>query len=272
MIWLTWRLNRSALITFTIIFASLSILFVLVGGKMREIADRGIICGTGIDACVGLAPYTTLWLTEPATGILFHALPILLGAFLGAPLIAKEIEQRTFQFSWTQGVNRKSWLLFQTATLAVYVTAVSALFGITYAWWHSQSVPLGSPWERFDFDVATFTSYGLFAFSLGILASAAFQRTLTTIAVSSVVFIFIRIIIEMTARPHYMTPITNPVGDSSSHSGLYVESRQIGEQYLVAQQSNERYHIFQFIECAIFVTLAITCFIAARNLIGNRTR
>jgi hypothetical protein len=45
-------------------------------------------------------------------------LPALAGLFVGAPLLARELEQGTHRFAWTQGVTRRRWLLSKTALLA----------------------------------------------------------------------------------------------------------------------------------------------------------
>ena len=36
-------------------------------------------------------------------------MPLALGAFLGGPLVAREITQGTATFAWTQGVTRRRW-------------------------------------------------------------------------------------------------------------------------------------------------------------------
>jgi plasmid stabilization system protein ParE len=43
--------------------------------------------------------------------ILFVVLPLLVGLFYGAPLVAREIEYGTHRFVWTQGVSRRHWAL-----------------------------------------------------------------------------------------------------------------------------------------------------------------
>jgi hypothetical protein len=40
---------------------------------------------------------------------LMFAVPVLLGAFSGAPLLSRELESGTFRFAWTQGAGRTRW-------------------------------------------------------------------------------------------------------------------------------------------------------------------
>jgi ABC-type transport system involved in multi-copper enzyme maturation permease subunit len=42
---------------------------------------------------------------------LLQALPALIGAFVGAPVLARELETGTFRYAWTQGFGRWRWTL-----------------------------------------------------------------------------------------------------------------------------------------------------------------
>jgi len=56
-------------------------------------------------------------------------LPALAGAFIGAPLVAREIENGTQHLAWTQGVTRMRWLLMKLVLVVVPLLAVAALIG-----------------------------------------------------------------------------------------------------------------------------------------------
>ena len=49
----------------------------------------------------------------------FFALPPLLGVFVGAPLLARELESGTFRLIWTQSVTRLRWPLTKTRWFGV---------------------------------------------------------------------------------------------------------------------------------------------------------
>src|SRR5919108_501390 len=60
----------------------------------------------------------------------FMALPALLGIFWGAPLVAREVEQGTHLFVWTQGISRVRWLgskLLALVGLTMLMTAAYAV-------------------------------------------------------------------------------------------------------------------------------------------------
>ena len=48
----------------------------------------------------------TAWQLLP---LLLQAVPALIGAFLGAPVLARELETGTFRYAWTQGFGRWRW-------------------------------------------------------------------------------------------------------------------------------------------------------------------
>ena len=56
---------------------------------------------------------------------LLFAVPVLLGMFLGAPALARELENGTFRFAWTQGAGRTRWAVSTLVVPALLVTAAT---------------------------------------------------------------------------------------------------------------------------------------------------
>ena len=54
-----------------------------------------------------------------ANGFILQAIPPLIGAFVGAPVLARELETGTFRYAWTQGFGRWRWTLAKLVPLAV---------------------------------------------------------------------------------------------------------------------------------------------------------
>src|SRR5207344_1112058 len=62
-------------------------------------------------------------------------LPALLGAFVGAPLVAGEVETGTHRFLWAQAVTRRRWFT-TSSTVAVTLAAIAgALYAVIAAAW-----------------------------------------------------------------------------------------------------------------------------------------
>ena len=53
-----------------------------------------------------------------------------IGALIGAPLVAREIEQRTQLVSWTQSASRRRWFVTKVVVIAAALAAVGLIAGI----------------------------------------------------------------------------------------------------------------------------------------------
>ena len=65
---------------------------------------------------------------------LMFVVPVLLGAFVGAPLISRELDTGTFRFAWTQGAGRTRWAVSTLVLPALLLTAVTGAFTALF-WW-----------------------------------------------------------------------------------------------------------------------------------------
>src|SRR4029077_15700968 len=106
----------------------------------------------------------------PAAGGL-GVLPALVGLFVGAPLLARELEHGTHRFAWTQAVTRRRWLLSKTALLAAATLVAAALARALVMWWRRPFDTLKgrmSP-SGFDIEGLVVPAYALFALAVGVL-------------------------------------------------------------------------------------------------------
>jgi hypothetical protein len=78
---------------------------------------------------------------------LILAAPAITGIFWGAPLIARELETRTFNLAWTQSTTRTRWLAVKVTLTGLDAMAVTESLGLSYAWWAdpiSKAIRLGN--------------------------------------------------------------------------------------------------------------------------------
>jgi hypothetical protein len=77
-------------------------------------------------------------LTDPGArvGGPLQVVPALIGAFAGAPVLAREMETGTFRFAWTQGFGRWRWALAKLVSLAVLLAAAAGASGVLVSWHH----------------------------------------------------------------------------------------------------------------------------------------
>jgi hypothetical protein len=106
------------------------------------------------------------------------------GALVGAPLVAREIEQRTQLVSWTQSVSRRRWYLMKVTILAGALAVAGLAVGVVA---HQLQRPLGmggligSRWSWFfSMDLALVGEIVL-AFALAVALGAWLRRTLPAV-------------------------------------------------------------------------------------------
>src|SRR6266567_117535 len=142
---------------------------------------------------------------------LLLALPLLLGALVGAPLVTREVEQRTHLLIWTQSITRMRWLTVKLAlVLGAGLLASGALLALL-SWWNSPSVQIyGDSFSTRVYDTSgpVWVATALLALALGIFAGALTRRTVAAIFLTMVLFLAIRAPVEWLWRPNFETPVT----------------------------------------------------------------
>ena len=70
-------------------------------------------------------------------GTALVVVPALVGAFWGAPLIAREFENGTHRLAWTQSITRARWLACKLAVVGLASVAVTGMLSLLVTWWSS---------------------------------------------------------------------------------------------------------------------------------------
>src|SRR5258708_12395984 len=120
-------------------------------------------------------------------GCVLQAVPALIGAFAGAPLLGRELEIGTFRYAWTQGFGRWRWTLAKLVPLAVVVAAAAAAISVLFSWYYqpyfatgnqalslSEAPPLAA--GLFGLRGVAFAAWTLAAFPIGPLAAIPIPR------------------------------------------------------------------------------------------------
>jgi len=223
MIWMTWRQHRKQALFTVIGLAVLAALVVPTG-----LAMRNTLVSTGLDECIRLVldnercntasrQFTTEYGSLSLVGLLFVVLPLFIGLFWGAPLVAREVEHGTHRLVWTQGVSRRHWALVKFGIIVGATAAAAVVYGLGVSWWMSPlshagfesrfSVPL------FDMQGLVPVGYTIFAVALGIFVGTVWPRMLPAMAFTLVGFIGVRVALAALARPNYLpaSARTHPV-------------------------------------------------------------
>src|SRR5204862_6653732 len=73
-------------------------------------------------------------------GVILLFLPGIVGAFIGAPVLARELETGTFRYAWTQGVGRMRWAIAALVPGALGVAVLMTAFGRLVTWYNGPLV------------------------------------------------------------------------------------------------------------------------------------
>jgi ABC-type transport system involved in multi-copper enzyme maturation permease subunit len=193
---------------------------------------------------------------------------------------------------------------------AAMIAAVSGQADVFYAGLGSFRTATGpGPFSLFDFSAPAIVSYFVFAIAFGGLFSVIFRRSLPAMFVAMVGFIAVRGYVELAVRPKFLPPIAlgqgqsaqvpvdawtlglrylTSAGDEISGERLsaliqsfspvaqsyafrmdqYFAEHDVYARYLY--QPADRYWLFQSIESALFLGLALVCVLISIWLVRAR--
>lgn len=131
--------------------------------------------------------------------------PALFGAFVGAPLVAREFESGTHRFLWTQGITRGRWFASMTGAAIVLSVVAGVVFTtITGLWLHTTNTVTDERFGRlYDFQGVVPVAAAVFAVCVGIASGVLLRRTLPAMAATIAVFIATRLVIGSELRPRF---------------------------------------------------------------------
>ena len=219
MAWVTWRQHRFALTGVATLLGALALYLWLAGLQLHHAYAAATACRPASSiACVNAITDFTSGYNLPAQIIpsLLQAVPALIGAFLGAPVLARELETGTFRYAWTQGFGRWRWTLAKLLPLAVVVAAAAGVFSLLFSWYYQPFIADGR-FSRlasvvFDLRGVAFAAWTLVAFAIGGLAGILIRRVVPAITATLAAYTGLAFVVGMFLRQHYLTPLvtSNP--------------------------------------------------------------
>jgi hypothetical protein len=253
MTYLMWRLHRGQLGIAVGCLAALTIALIAIPSRDNHVIEVIVYATIGV--------------------------PLLLGLFWGAPLLANEFEDGTNGLAWTQGITRRRWLnsnvmwtIFAGALWGAAVTAV-------VTWWSLSEVSLGrSRLGPGPFDVQGIVpvAYAVFAVVLGIAVGSVVRRVVPAMATTFAAFVAVRIVIAVLVRPHFMSPVSKLVSLDRATGGLPAGAWLLsnpsphGSHILLTYQPADRFWVFQGVEAGVFIVLAAGLLAVAYRIVINR--
>ena len=225
MAWVTWRQHRTALAGVAVFLGAWAIYLWIYGLRIHDAYAAVAACHPASSlACDEILTNFEHSFGDNAlhSAVFLQLVPALIGAFTGAPLLARELETGTFRYAWTQGLDRWRWALGKLVLLAVVLAAAAGLFSLLFSWYYqplyavSDRAPFAP--EVFDLRGVAFTGWTLAAFAIGALAGMLIRRVVPAIVASLAVWAGLALAVGLNLRQHYMAALvtSNPNVPSSA--------------------------------------------------------
>jgi ABC-type transport system involved in multi-copper enzyme maturation permease subunit len=225
MTWLIWRQHRLQAAVVLLALGALALLMLPTGLRMHDaLTENGLaeclsVHGLASSECVALdEAFSDRFSSLESLSAALLFVPLFAGMFLGAPLVARELEHGTHRLVWTQGVTRLRWALGKIGFVTAAAVGVGSGFAILLGWWiEPLNAVNGNRLEPgfFDMQGAVPMAYTVFAVALGVLTSTYVRSVLPALALTAGAFIAARIVVLFWARERFLSPVrvTEPVID-----------------------------------------------------------
>ena len=212
MTWLTWRQHRAEVYSLGLLVAAIGAFLLTVGLPLHSLFPGGAGQCAGVDLTEACS--TAIRRLNEEHGYaskmlnLFSLVPFLIGAFFGAPLVARELEAGTWQFAWTQSVPRMRWLAVKLGALGLATALLAGIFAAVITWYRQPMDVLDGRFGADGFDVEGLApaGYALFAFAAATAAGAVLRRSLPALAVALGAFLAVRVFVAGWLRPNFQEP------------------------------------------------------------------
>jgi hypothetical protein len=205
MAWVTWRQQRATLISVPAVLGAVAILLVIFGLKVHHDYAAMVHCPlvgsvqNESNTCVQLFSNfnSNDWPLGNACAILIQFAPVLIGAFAGAPLLARELETGTYRYAWTQGLGRERQTIAKLALVGLTLAVVAGAFGELFAWFFQPFLyteQMNVLRETvFDARGLVFPAFTLVAFAMGAFLGMLLRRVIPAMAATLGVYLAVRL-------------------------------------------------------------------------------
>lgn len=226
MAWVIWRQHRVALAGIAGLVGGLGLAIGLIGLRLHHAYAAAAACRpAGSPICADLVNRFNGMDSLLANGYVLQAVPALLGAFVGAPVLARELETGTYRYAWTQGFGRSRWTLAKLVGLAAVVVAAAAALSVLLSWYYqpylaagnqskflSEASPLAS--GLFDLRGLVLAAWTLAAFSIGALFGMLIRRVVPAIVAALVAYLCLALIAATYLRQQYLAPLVASIANA----------------------------------------------------------
>jgi hypothetical protein len=120
------------------------------------------------------------------------AAPVLLAMFAGPPVVARDLENSTYRYAWTQGIGRVRWTVAKLVILGTVVTIAALVISQLFAWFFApflttENLTVYTP-SVFGSRGVSYAAWTLTAFCLGAFLGTLVRRILPEMAITPVLY------------------------------------------------------------------------------------
>lgn len=226
LLWLTWRQHRWALLGSLLLAAVVTGWLGYLGHELtsyfHQCHDRPCAPGTSQDAA--LTSRTGPFRVADDLLQFVQYEPLLIGVFLGVPLLAREHEQRTLLLAWSQDVSPQRWLWTKLALLGGFTALLTLAVSLAadHAAHAMSDVSGGGLFEGDTFlDSGMLPlALGVTWFAVGVALGAAVRRVLPAAMAAVAGFVGLFVLVQL-RYPYLMAPVRyfRPVPDGTHDPG-----------------------------------------------------
>lgn len=223
--WVAWRQSRTVFAATFGVVGLLALYYLISGHQIHT--DYGALraCHPAhSSACQFLSRnFLDKYGSTGPLGFVQNLVPVLLGAFAGAPILARELETGTVRYAWTQGVGRMRWAITLLVPGAIVSALALAAFGAVVAWRYHPLTEAGvaqrlNP-SLFPASNPAVVGWALAGFGIGVLTGLLWRRVLPAVATTFVIGFGLAVVTSLTLRGHYLPPKTT--------TGLQINSNSL---------------------------------------------
>jgi hypothetical protein len=282
MVWVTWRQHRGLLVGVTAVLTAVSVFLLVMGLKLHHDYAALINCQpTGSTACGALQRNfnNTDWPISNTVSILIYLVPVLIGAFAGPAVLARELETGTFRYAWTQGIGRVRWTIAKLALLGAALAILAGAFSQLHAWFFDPALHFE---EMNVLAAGVFASRGiafgawtLAAFAIGAFLGMLIRRIIPAMAATLGAYLGLQLLAWLVLREDYPVAInaTNTSlfsGPSTSDSPWILKTWTVGNTSWWRYIPVSRFWPMQFIEGGWLLALSVILIAATVWLVRRR--
>jgi hypothetical protein len=210
MTWLAWRQLRTPAAVAALGVLGILVALALTGPHLLNVYDTVVVpCAAHGDCSPVTAHFQGLdsQLRHLCSALMILT-PVLLGVFLGAPLVARELEAGTYRLAWTQSVTRMRWIATRLTLMTLVAAMLMGLLSTAVTWWQRPLDLVAGPlWLNFDQRDVVPVAYAVFAVALGAFLGAIARRTLAAMAGTIAGYFGARYLVAHYVRPALFTPL-----------------------------------------------------------------